>query len=220
MLPEAHPPEGRHGCGHHIWPWHASPSSELWGRLALNTPRGTTCRAWGRAAPRPPSLTPRPAWSSQACTVESALHPDDTHEVCPRPPRPRGAHSGRKWGPGPLRQGSSLPQAPPDWAPQGSSPGSTHTAAAPESSGHPSALWRRGVCLPVPALGGPGTCRCQQLRDRSAPDGRGSSGQWVQPCHRTGVDPPACTGCHGVPHFPVPPRGSRHDLIWKQALCR
>ena len=26
-----------------------APSCELWGRLALNTPRGTTCRAW--AAP-------------------------------------------------------------------------------------------------------------------------------------------------------------------------
>ena len=60
----------------------------------------------------------------------------------------------------------------------------------------------------MPTLGGPGTRRHQQLRARSAPHGRGSSRQWVQPCRRTGVDPPACTGCHGVPIFPSPPPGA------------
>lgn len=97
----------------------------------------------------------------------------------------------------------SLP-IPPDWAPHRGHPGSAHTASAPESSGHPSALQRQRVCLPVPTLGGPGTRQRQQLQARSGPDGKGNSGQWLQPCHQSGMDPPACTGHHGAPP-PAPP---------------
>ena len=205
-----------------------TPSCELWGRLALNIPRGTTRRAW--AAPRPPSLALRPTQSSRTAgqSLRSVL--SDMHEARPQPLRPWGrTHAGsgapgrsgkQVLSPG-LPTGSTLGALTRPWPPRAPHPGGAHAASAPESSAPqgrsrglgPRELWTSlsaagaGVRLPMPALGGPGPRRRQQLRARSAPDGRDSSAQWLQPCHRPGVDPPVCTGATGTPLIPPGAQG-------------